>query len=169
MAGERLSNRAMKAFLFLKGVLTHQYLALVLRLYIGGLFIYASMYKINYTAEFADTIASYQIVPYVAVNIIAVVLPWVELISGVLLVAGIRARSAVVFIGLMLIMFSIAIFINLMRDASISCGCFHTIGEKINWWTLVRDIIWSIMTIHIFFFDKAFHLENRFSLIFKEI
>ena len=169
MAEERLSFRAMKAFSFLKKVLTHQYLSLILRVYIGGLFIYASMYKINYTAEFAETIASYQIVPYMAVNIIAVVLPWIELASGVLLVAGIRARSAVVFLGLMLIMFTIAMFINLMRDAPISCGCFHSIGEKISWWTLVRDIVWSIMTIQIFFFDKAFHLGNRFSLIFKEI
>ena len=169
MAEERLSFRAMKAFSFLKRVLTHQYLSLILRVYIGGLFIYASMYKINYTAEFAETIASYQIVPYMAVNIIAVVLPWIELVSGVLLVAGIRARSAVVFLGLMLIMFTIAMFINLMRDAPISCGCFHSIGEKISWWTLVRDMVWSIMTIHIFFFDKAFHLGNRFSLIFKEI
>ena len=169
MAEKGLSYGAMKAYLFLKKVLTHRYLALVLRFYIRGLFIYASMYKINYTAEFAETIASYQIVPYMAVNIMAVVLPWIELICGVLLIAGIRARAAVVFIGLMMTMFTLAIFINLMRGASISCGCFHTMGEKISWSTLMRDIIWSIMTVHILFFDRAFHLEDRFSFIFKAI
>jgi putative oxidoreductase len=159
----------MKAILFIKKILTHRYLALILRLYIGGLFIYASMYKINYPAEFAEIIADYQIVPYWAVNISAVVLPWVELIIGVLLVAGIRARSAAVLAGLMMTMFALAIFINLMRDAPIICGCFHDVGEKISWWTLARDIIWIILAIHILFFDKAFHLEKRFSLIFKEI
>jgi len=159
----------MKAILFAKKTFTHRYLALILRLCIGGIFIYASMYKINYPGEFAETIAGYQIVPYWAVNISAVVLPWVELISGVLLITGIRARSAAVTIGLLLIMFAIAMFINLMRDAPISCGCFHAIGEKISWWTLVRDIIWVIMTIHILLFDRAFHLEKRFSLILKEI
>jgi putative oxidoreductase len=169
LAGKRLSFRSMKALLFLKRILTHRYLALFLRLYIGALFIYASMYKINYTGEFAETIAGYQIVPYWAVNILAVVLPWVELISGVLLVAGIRARSSAVIIGLLLAMFAIAMSINLMRDAPISCGCFHAIGEKISWWTLVRDIIWGIMAIHIFLFDRAFHVERRFSLIFREI
>ena len=169
MARERLSFRTMKAIAFVKRIFTHRYIALILRLYIGGLFIYASMYKINYTGEFAETIAGYQIVPYWAVNISAVVLPWVELISGVLLVAGIRARSSAVIIGLLLIMFAIAMFINLMRGAPISCGCFDAIGTKISWWTLARDIIWVIMTIHIFLFDKAFHLEKRFSLIFREI
>jgi len=159
----------MKAILFVKKIFTHRYLALALRLYIGGLFIYASMYKINYPGEFAEIIASYQIAPYWAVNISAVVLPWVELISGVLLIAGIRARSAAVIIGLLMIMFAIAMFINLMRDAPISCGCFHAIGETISWWTLGRDIIWVIMTIHILLFDKAFHLENRFTLAIREI
>jgi uncharacterized membrane protein YphA (DoxX/SURF4 family) len=159
----------MKAILFVKKIFTHRYLALALRLYIGGLLIYASMYKINYPGEFAEIIASYQIAPYWAVNISAVVLPWVELISGVLLIAGIRARSAAVIISLLMIMFAIAMFINLMRDAPISCGCFHAIGETISWWTLGRDIIWVIMTIHILLFDKAFHLENRFTLAIREI
>ena len=159
----------MKATSFAKTIFTHRYLALALRLYIGGLFIYASMYKINYPAEFAEAIAGYQMVPYWAVNIFAIVLPWVELISGVLLIAGIRARSATVIIGLLMTMFTIAVFVNLMRDAPISCGCFQAIGEKISWWTLGRDMIWIVMTIHVFLFDRAFHLENRFSLIFKEI
>ena len=159
----------MKATSFAKTIFTHRYLALALRLYIGGLFIYASMYKINYPAEFAEAIVGYQIVPYWAVNIFAIVLPWVELISGVLLIAGIRARSATVIIGLLMTMFTIAVFVNLMRDAPISCGCFQAIGEKISWWTLGRDMIWIVMTIHIFLFDRAFHLENRFSLILKEI
>ncbi|MBL7213260.1 MAG: DoxX family membrane protein [Proteobacteria bacterium] len=154
---------------FLKHVFTSQYLALVLRLYIGGLFIYAGMYKINYAAEFAETIASYQIIPYWGVNASAVVLPWIELICGILLVCGVRARSAAAIIGFLMIVFTLAIMINLMRDAPISCGCFSAVDEKISWWTVIRDLIWLIMTIHIFFYDKIFHLEERFSLTIKEV
>lgn len=159
----------MKAILFVKKILMHRYVALILRFYIGGLFIYASMYKINYPAEFAETVASYQIVPYWAVNIFAVVLPWVELISGVLLIAGIRSRSATVIIGLMLIMFTTATFISLLRGDAITCGCFQAVGETISWRTIGRDIIWLIMAIHVFFWDKALHLENRFTLMLREI
>ena len=159
----------MKAIRFVRRLLTHRYLALILRFYIGGLFIYASMYKINYPAEFAEMVASYQIVPYWAVNIFALVLPWIELISGVLLIAGIRSRSAAVIIGLLMIMFTIGVFINLIRDAPINCGCFQAVGEKISWRTIGRDIIWLIMTIHVFFWDKALHLENRFTFAIREI
>ena len=159
----------MKALAFIGKLLTHPYLALVFRLYLGGLFIYASMYKINYTAEFAETIASYQMVPYWGVNVMAVALPWIELIGGILLFVGIRARSATVLIGFLLVLFTTGIVVNLLRDAPISCGCFQTLGEKMNWQTLVRDIIWVAMTVHIYFFDRAFQLEKRFSLILREV
>ena len=159
----------MKVLLSLKGILTHPYLALIFRLYIGGLFIYAGMYKINYTAEFAETIASYGLVPYWAVNILAVLLPWVELISGILLFLGVRARSATVIILTMLVLFTVSITITLLRGDPISCGCFHTIGEKISWWTLLRDIIWVFMSVHVFLYDRAFHLERRFSWTLKEV
>jgi len=159
----------MKLLRFIKKILTHPYLALIFRLYIGGLFIYASMYKINYTAEFAETIASYGLVPYWTVNILAVVLPWVELVSGILLLIGVRARSATVIILTMLVLFTASITISLLRGDPISCGCFHTIGEKISWWTLLRDFLWLVMGVHIFFYDRAFHLERRFSWILKEV
>lgn len=169
MGEKQLSYKAMKSLLFIKKLLTHRYVAIVLRFYIGGIFIYASMNKINYTAEFAETIASYQIVPHWSVNIMAVILPWVELICGILLVAGIRTRSATVIIGCLMIIFTIAIFINLIKGTSISCGCFSTMGEKISWWTFSRDIIWMMMIVHIFFYDKALHLGKRFSLLIKEV
>lgn len=159
----------MKPFVFLKRILTHPLVALALRLYIGGLFVYASMYKINYAGEFAETIASYQIVPYWAVNIMALVLPWTELISGTMLFVGIRSRSAVVLIGFLLTLFALAVAINLLRDAPISCGCFQTLGEKMSWWTLARDILWGLMCVHILLYDKIFHLEERFALTVREI
>ncbi len=146
-----------------------RYLALAFRVYIGALFIYASMYKINYTAEFAETIASYQLIPYWAVNSIAIVLPWVEMISGILLIAGIRIRSAALTIVFLLILFTGAIVLNLIRGADIGCGCFHSLEEKINWLTVIRDLIWLGMTIHVFFYDRAFQFERRIFRLPKEI
>ena len=151
----------------LKKILTHRYLALVFRLYLGGLFIYASMYKINYTVEFAENIARYQMVPYWCVNLLAIGLPWIELICGALLVLGVRSRSAAALGCFFMLIFTAGIAVNLARDAPISCGCFHTVGEKINWRTLVRDIIWVIMILHVLFFDRVLHLERKFSAAFR--
>ena len=169
MGKGRLSLGTMKMLIFLKRIFSHRYVALLLRLYIGGLFIYASMYKINYAAEFSETIANYQIIPYWAVNFVAVVHPRIELICGILLVIGIRARSAAMTIIFLMILFSIAITVSLVNNAPISCGCFYTVGDQISLWTLLRDLIWMLMTLHVFFYDKAFQLEKRFSVDLKGI
>lgn len=153
----------------IKRILTHPYAAFVFRLYIAGLFIYASMYKINYVSEFAESIAGYQMVPFWGVNIMAVTLPWIELFSGILLIAGIRVRSVTVIIIGLFSMFTLGVIVNLIRDAPISCGCFSTLGDTISWKTLLRDLIWLMMSIHVFFCDKILHLERRYSYAVPEV
>jgi len=150
-------------------ILTHRWLALALRLYLGGLFIYASMYKIQYPAEFAEVIAGYQIVPYWLVNPMAVFMPWVELISGLLLVTGVRSKSAVVLIGAMLVMFILALLYVIVADIPIGCGCFTSLEDEVSWKTVVRDLTWLFMAAHVFFFDGLFHLENRYSWKIEEL
>lgn len=151
-----------------KGI-THPYLALIFRLYIAGLFIYAGMYKINYAAEFAETIASYRMVPHWGVNVMAVVMPWVEVICGLLLVCGIRVRSCAVILGGLLAVFTAGIAMNLVWDSPISCGCFHSMGDTISWQTLVRDLGWIALVAHIYLYDAVFHLDRRFEKLAEEL
>lgn len=153
----------------IKTLLTHPWPAFLFRLYIAGLFVYAAMYKINYTSEFAESIASYQIVPFWGVNIMAVALPWIELLSGILLIAGIRVRSVMIVIIGLFFMFTLGVIVTLIRDAPISCGCFSTLGDTVSWKTLVRDLIWLMMSIHVFFCDRILHLERRYSFSVQEI
>lgn len=146
----------------LKKLLSNPWLALGFRLYIGGLFIYAAMYKINYAAEFSTTIASYRLVPYWAVNGLAVFMPWTEIICGALLVLGVRVKSAATIIIGLLSIFTVAIVVNILRDAPISCGCFHTLEDPISWWTVLRDLSWIGMTLHIYHFDTLFQTDQLF-------
>ncbi len=159
----------MKILSLVRRLATHPFPALVFRLYIAGLFIYAGMYKINYAAEFAETIASYRMVPYWAVNFMAVTMPWIELVCGILLVCGIRVRSAIVIAGSMLAVFTVGIAVNLIRNAPISCGCFHSMGDTISWRTLLRDLAWVAMTVHVYFYDSLLRLERKFDGLVKEI
>ncbi|MFK4764584.1 MauE/DoxX family redox-associated membrane protein [Desulfobaculum sp. SPO524] len=144
-------------------------LAVAFRLYLGGLFIYASIYKITYPAVFAESIANYQIVPYALVGVMAVVLPWVELLCGILLIVGVRSRSACAFICAMLVMFLSAVVWVLVADIPVGCGCFHSQEDPISWLTALRDAGWLAMAVHVFFFDSLFHLENRFSWTLEEL
>ena len=153
----------------LKTILTHPLLALALRLYMGGVFLYASMGKITYTGEFANTIASYSILPYWLVNFTAVVLPWIELICGILLLAGIRVKTAALSIIAMLAVFASAIGVNLLRGTPIGCGCFSSLEDAMSLMTLLRDLIWLGMTLHVFYYDRWFQLERKLLLSIKEV
>ncbi len=150
-------------------LLTHPALALAFRLYIGGLFVYAAMYKINYAAEFATTIASYRIVPWWGVNAVAVFMPWLELVAGVLLLAGFRLKAATAALAGLLAIFIAGIVVNILRGSTISCGCFHTIEDAISWWTVARDLGWLAMTIHIYSFDRYLQVDRALMRDLKEI
>jgi putative oxidoreductase len=145
-----------------------RWLALAFRLYLGGVFVYASVYKIGYAAEFAETIASYQIVPALGVNAVALALPWLELICGAMLVAGVRVRTVSAILAALLVVFCLAVTVNLLRETPIDCGCFHTLDERMTWLTLVRDLAWLGMAIHVYFFDSTLALERRYQSTLKE-
>jgi uncharacterized membrane protein YphA (DoxX/SURF4 family) len=150
-----------KLWLFLKQIISSQYLSFLLRYYLGFLFITSGISKISYPSGFAETLVSYQIVPYWSVNFFAIALPWVELVCGVFLIIGLRTRAVAVIISILLVTFATGLLINLIRGASIYCGCFSNAGDRINWWDIPRDLLWLLFAIQIFFFDRIFLLDKK--------
>jgi uncharacterized membrane protein YphA (DoxX/SURF4 family) len=153
----------------LRHFLTHPVAALVLRLYLAGVFIYASLYKINFPAEFADNIAGYLIVPHWLVNPLAVFMPWLELICGLHLLAGVRVRAVSIIVAGMLGMFAVAVVVALLKDTPINCGCFQSVGEAISWWTVLRDLVWLCMSVYVYRFDRLVHLDRLFTVKPEEL
>ena len=153
----------------IRRVLTHPALSLALRVYLAGIFIYASLHKINFPAEFADNIAGYLIVPHWLVNPLAVFMPWLELVCGLFLLAGVRVRAASLLIGGMLVMFTLAVVVALVQDTPIGCGCFQSVGEAISWWTVLRDLAWLGMAAHVYRYDTLVHLDRLFMLKPEEL
>jgi putative oxidoreductase len=155
----------MKSFwLLFRKIVTSEYLAFVLRMYIGIIFLYAAMTKITYPAEFAEALAAYQIVPYWALNFVAIYLPCVELTCGLFLVIGLSTRSASAVVIFLLIIFSIGQTINLIGRIPIDCGCFQNAGDQITWWDIPKDLGWMLLTLQIFFFDRIFRLYPDLSI-----
>ena len=135
----------------------HAWLALLLRLYLGGVFIVACLHKIANPAVFALDVATYDLLPLVLINPLAIVLPWVELVAGVLLVVGLRTRAAAALISGMMVMFLIAVSYALVRGLETSCGCFasQSLAEgPIGATTVLRDLAWLCGGLYVLVFDR---------------
>ena len=123
---------------------------------LGLTFIYASYHKILAPADFAKIVYGYDLFPYDAINLIAIILPFIELIAGLALILGIYSRPAVLMINGMLMAFIIILSVNLIRGHEFNCGCFSvkesgylsSAGP-----TLVRDIIYLMLGLHVFLFN----------------
>ncbi|NLI81555.1 MAG: DoxX family membrane protein [Deltaproteobacteria bacterium] len=140
-------------------LVSSRYLALVLRLMVGSFFVYASMTKITYPAQFAEATANYRLVPYWLLNFGAVVLPWMEFVCGLFLFIGLFSRACAVLIGVMLVLFNIMILINMAWGVPINCGCYDTIGDPIGWKKIAENAIMLAAVVQIYFFDRflGFH------------
>jgi len=127
----------------LNKILSNKYLLLGLRLVLGGVFIYAAVYKIAEPEDFARSIYNYRMLPEETINLMAIIMPWLELICGIFIIIGSFVRGSAVLIGLMLLVFIIAISSALARGLDISCGCFKVGegGRLVGLTTLVEDIL----------------------------
>ena len=112
------------------------------RLLLAGVFLAACAHKILHPAAFAEDVYHYQLLPPLWVNGVALTLPWLEAVCAIALlaVAPLR-RSALIWIGLMLLLFAGAQAINLARGVDISCGCFSSgNGHALSPWNLIRNL-----------------------------
>ena len=133
----------------------HAWVALPVRLYLGGVFLLACFFKILDPAEFALGVATYQILPLQLINLQALVLPWVELLTAVMLVVGFRTRAAALLIAGMMVMFIVALSLALAQGLEMGCGCFASEGDDpISATTMVRDGIWLAMAAYVLVFDR---------------
>jgi uncharacterized membrane protein YphA (DoxX/SURF4 family) len=126
------------------------------RLALGGIFVYASLDKIAHPGEFARIIANYAILPGFLVTLPALALPWVELVAGLCLVAGLWPRSSALLLSLLLLLFSAALGVNALRGVSMSCGCFSTsaAGTEKATVLVIRDLLIMVPGLVIIFFGR---------------
>jgi hypothetical protein len=133
------------------------------RLAVGGLFLAACLAKIRDPEAFALAVHRYRILPGAAVNAVALFLPWLELLTGLAVIAAparLRAAGAFLITG-MLAVFTIAISLNLVRGIEASCGCFTTRADAAvsDVWNLLRNgaLLWLSTAV----FLEAFRASAR--------
>jgi uncharacterized membrane protein YphA (DoxX/SURF4 family) len=108
----------------MKDFLYNKYFQTTLRIILGIVFIYASAGKLFNAEDFAKAILRYEFLPLYFVNLMAIIMPWVEFFTGVLLIIGIFKKASSIIASISLIVFLIALTSAFARGLDISCGCF---------------------------------------------
>jgi uncharacterized membrane protein YphA (DoxX/SURF4 family) len=102
----------------------------ILRLLVGGAFVFAGALKVADPAKFALDVANYRLLPHELINLVAILLPWIEITAGLFVLAGIWLQEAALVITSLTVVFAIAILSALARGLNIECGCFGTVGGR---------------------------------------
>ena len=127
----------------MRKLIDNDYLTLISRLVIGGMFVYAAIYKVIDPAAFAKSIWYYHLVPGKWINLMAIVLPWLEVVCGVAVIVGFWHRGAALWTNIMLVAFIAALASTIVRGISIDCGCFRAAQSATHsaWNSLLFDVV----------------------------
>ena len=130
-------------------LLRHPALHWVLAMGIGIVFVYASADKILDPRAFAKIVYHYQVIGpsgtlgFVPANLLAVWLPWLELLVGASLITGVWRRESALISAVLLVVFVAAVGSALARGIDIqNCGCFSLdeSGRAAGWKLIASDL-----------------------------
>ncbi|MCP4133484.1 MAG: DoxX family membrane protein [bacterium] len=138
------------------------YTAFGLRILMGLLFIYSGFFKALDTGAFYNIIVMYKIIPVSWAAYPAIVLPFLEMILGLFLIAGYKTRASAFLSILLMGMFTVFIAINVARGETFDCGCFELsrmgigINENVSITLVIRDLVMLIVLFVIFLPGRQF-------------
>ncbi len=146
---------------------------LLARLILGAMFLWMGFAKIGDPVDFLKQVRMYKMLPESApifLNGTAIVLPWLEVLSGVALILGVFLRGAAAILVAMLAVFTTAIFLRALAvhnaqgtpffKIAFDCGCGA--GVVIIWQKLLANVtLLATALIPLLSRSRRFCLSNR--------
>lgn len=166
---------------------TLQYLTLVSRLVLGVIFGLAGLAKLGLPFPMAESIRAYEMgLPPFVVDVMANVLPPVELGVGIWLLLGLFTRFSAGITAALMVVFTIAVTQAWARGLDINCGCFggplsedpsvtpaaraiivamgpvgtFLANEKADLMTIGRDLVLLLMSVHLILVPSIFSIDQ---------
>lgn len=99
-------------------------ITLLLRLVLGGLFLYSGGAKLLDPAAFQGEIANFELLSWRMSGLVAVYLPWVEAACGIALVTRWQMGGGVAILCSLMVGFIGFVSSAWIRGIDVSCGCF---------------------------------------------
>lgn len=148
----------------MKNIFGNDYVILISRLVVGMLFIVVGAGKIADPILFSKEIANYRLLPELLINWSAIIIPWVEVVCGIMLIAGIRLRANAIIISALLIAFNIMVASAWMRGLDINCGCYSNIAKQtVGLPKILENFGFLFLSILIFIFPKKSLSLDKFT------
>ena len=155
---------------FMRECKRYQFCPLAARLILGVVFMYASIDKILHPAAFAKAVYNYAILPDALINLTAIVLPWLELVLGILLTIGLFREGSICIVTGLLVVFLGATIFNMARGLDIYCGCFSASTEGTSnapmVWYVIRDGMLLLPACYLAY--HAFQGKRRAALVHNQ-
>ena len=138
-------------------LLTSNLFIFVLRIFLGGMFIYSAIHKIQNPDAFAIAIRGFDLLPLGLTNIFALFVAWSEIVAGIMLVFGVLTKQAAGAAFILLGMFTIAILTTIVRGIAVDCGCFSNEGgHQTDYTLIVRNLFLIAAAAMVILFDRGF-------------
>ena len=115
-------------------------IGLAIRFALGTLFLAAGASKLSDLGEFADAIKHYRIIPGATAGAVAKMISVIEVVLGSVLILGLGIGYASLAGSVLLVIFALAMAINLIRGRRIPCGCKRE-SEPIQIKHIVRNVL----------------------------
>ncbi|MFI5955130.1 MauE/DoxX family redox-associated membrane protein [Cryptosporangium sp. NPDC051539] len=106
-----------------------RWLPLAARLVLGVVWLWAGGAKATDLAASVRAVRAYQLLPDGVATVVGAGLPWLEIVLGLLLIAGAAVRFGALFSAVLLMVFLIGIISAAARGLRIDCGCFGSGGQ----------------------------------------
>jgi len=155
-------DKGQKRFSAVGRLLSSPYASLVSRVVLGGVFLVAGATKIPDPGALAASIRSYELgLPEWFVSLSAHALPYLEVLLGLYVLAGLFTRASAWATNALTLLFFLALLQGAARGLEINCGCFgSSAGETSNLWlAAARDLGLLALGLHV-----AFAPTGRFSV-----
>lgn len=116
-------------------------IALALRWILGAIFLYSGGAKLVDPAAFQTNIANFELVSSGFAGLVAVYLPWLEMLCGAALILRWKMDGALALLGLLLMVFIFFVGSAWARGLDVTCGCFGATDAAPNYplW-IVRNL-----------------------------
>jgi putative oxidoreductase len=115
----------------------------VARIVVATVFVAAAVPKLLDLPGFATDIASYRAFPHWSVNLLAGIVPMVELVGAASILTGWKRRGGALVLGTLTTGFIVLVASVMWRGLDIECGCFGSeVGASpVGWPLLLRDAL----------------------------